>query len=106
MPKELPELKPNSPRCLSQKLYFAVLKYMFCKTSKGCSYFLVNTSALLLLLNFVVVPVIESVGRSTSKNFALSLNDLIQLNHVWMPHFLKYLDLTADSLNVFLVFNS
>jgi len=40
------------------------------------------------------------------EELTLSLNDLVQLDDVGMPDLLEDLDLAADSLNVFLVFNS
>ena len=40
------------------------------------------------------------------EELTLSLNDLVQLDDVGMPDLLEDLDLTTDSLNVFLVFNS
>lgn len=40
------------------------------------------------------------------EELTLSLNDLVQLDDVGMSDLLEDLDLTADSLNVFLVFNS
>ena len=71
---------------------------------------LVNADGSLLMKSLMLNNIVEKFTIDTvlhnEVQLCLCLNDLVQLNHIWMSDFLEYFDLSRDAIYVFPVFNA
>jgi len=70
---------------------------------------LVEFAGLFLLKPLMCDNVIEELPRAAvfhdQEELGLCLNDFVELDHIWMPHFLKDFDLARNALHILFVFD-